>query len=82
MLRTLAHDNLYVLRTLVHEKNQTIHNVLRTLVHANLKTIHIVLRTLAHTSPPRNMNQARDIIHWQLRCMPCKPLLLLPKGVV
>ncbi len=28
------------------------------------------------------MTQARDLIHWPLRCMPCKPPLLLPYGVV
>ncbi len=67
-----------VLRTLVHANLKTIHNVLRTLVHANLKTIHNVLRTVVHTNPPRNMTQARDIMHWPLQCMPCKPPLLLP----
>ncbi len=44
-------------------------------MHDNIKTIHNVLRTLVHTSPPRNMTQARDIIHWPLRCMQYKPPL-------
>jgi hypothetical protein len=48
------------------------------------QTVNNVPRTLLHTNHPCNMTQARDFLmmHWFLQCMPCKPPLLLPYGVL